>query len=57
MNLPMMKNYSQSEIVTKVDTFRKRKTFWFLKLATVIGVVTYHGFIYYHKCFKCLVGG
>jgi hypothetical protein len=23
MNLPMMKNYSQSEIVTKVDTFRK----------------------------------
>jgi hypothetical protein len=39
MNLPMMKNYSQSEIVTKVDTFRKvRKPFWFLKLATVIGV-------------------
>jgi hypothetical protein len=40
MNLPMMKNYSQSEIVTKVDTFRKgeKNLFWFLKLATVIGV-------------------
>ena len=33
--LPMMKHYSQSEIATKVDNFRKgeKNLFWFLKLA------------------------
>jgi hypothetical protein len=40
MELPLMKNYSQSDIVTKVDTFRKgeKNLFWFLKLG-VVGVV------------------
>jgi hypothetical protein len=35
MNLPMMKNYSSDQIVTKVDNFRKgeKNLYWFLKLA------------------------
>ena len=39
MNLPMMKNYSESQIVTKVDTFRKgeKNLFWFLKLGVFGG--------------------
>ena len=35
MNLPMMKNYSSDQIVTKVDNFRKgeKNLYWFIKLA------------------------
>ncbi len=38
--LPMMKHFSQDEIVTKVDTFRKgeKNLFWFMKLAVLCGV-------------------
>lgn len=40
MELPIMKNYSQSQIVTKIDTFRKgeKNLFWFLKLAVFGGI-------------------
>lgn len=35
MELPLLRNFSQGEIVTKVDTFRKgeKNMFWFFKLA------------------------
>ena len=38
--LPMMKHYSQSQIATKIDTFRKgeKNMFWFFKLAALVGV-------------------
>tara|TARA_R110000782_G_scaffold15939_3_gene46112 strand:- start:7657 stop:8790 length:1134 start_codon:yes stop_codon:yes gene_type:complete len=47
MNLPMMKNYSESQIVTKVDNFRKgeKNLFWFLKLG-VFGAVAYGAWVY-----------
>lgn len=38
--LPMMKHFTQDEISTKVDTFRKgeKNLFWFLKLGALVGV-------------------
>ena len=38
--LPLLKNFSENEIATKVDTFRKgeKNMFWFFKLAALIGV-------------------
>lgn len=38
--LPILKHFSQNEISTKVDTFRKgeKNMFWFFKLAALIGV-------------------
>jgi len=41
-DLPILKNFSKSEIVTKVDTFRKgeKNLFWFIKLA-VFGALGY----------------
>ncbi len=38
--LPILKHFSQDEISTKVDTFRKgeKNLFWFLKAAVLIGV-------------------
>lgn len=40
MKLPLMQNFSESQIVSKVDTFRKgeKNIFWFLKLAAIGGV-------------------
>ena len=38
--LPMMKHFSEQEIATKVDNFRKgeKSIYWFLKLAAIVGV-------------------
>jgi|APCry1669191860_1035381.scaffolds.fasta_scaffold05786_2 hypothetical protein len=38
--LPILKHFNQDEIVTKVDNFRKgeKDLFWFLKLASIVGV-------------------
>lgn len=45
MELPMMKNYSQNQIVTKVDSFRKgeKNLYWFLKLG-LFGGIAYGGY-------------
>ena len=47
MELPMMKHFSQNEIATKVDTFRKgeKNLFWFLKLA-VFGAIAWAAWTY-----------
>ncbi len=47
MNLPLMKNFSESQIVSKVDTFRKgeKNIFWFLKLA-VFGAIGFAAWKY-----------
>lgn len=46
-DLPILKNFSKNEIVTKVDTFRKgeKNLFWFIKLA-VFGVLGYLTWVY-----------
>ena len=40
MELPMMKHFTDVDISTKVDTFRKgeKNLFWFLKLGTMLGL-------------------
>ena len=40
MNLPIMKHFSEGEISSKVDKFRKgeKGLFWFLKLGALIGL-------------------
>jgi hypothetical protein len=45
--LPILKHFSENEISTKVDTFRKgeKNLFWFLKLA-VFGVIGYLAWTY-----------
>jgi len=42
MDLPLMKNFDQSQIATKVDTFRKgeKNLFWFIKLG-IMGAIGY----------------
>ena len=39
-DLPILKHFTQDEIVTKVDTFRhgEKNLFWFLKLGTIVGI-------------------
>lgn len=46
-NLPILKNFSKNEIITKVDTFRKgeKNLFWFIKLA-VFGALGYLTWMY-----------
>lgn len=46
-SLPMFKNYTQDEIVTKVDNFRKgeKSLFWFLKLGA-LGALAYLSWVY-----------
>ena len=45
--LPILKHFSQDEIVTKVDTFRKgeKNLFWFLQLA-LFGAIAYFSWVY-----------
>ena len=45
--LPIMKHFSQNEIATKVDTFRKgeKNLFWFIKLG-FFGAVAYLSWVY-----------
>jgi hypothetical protein len=40
MELPILKNFNQNEISTKIDSFRKgeKGLFWFFKLAVLVGV-------------------
>lgn len=39
-DLPILKHFTQDEIVTKVDTFRhgEKNLFWFLKLGAIVGI-------------------
>lgn len=47
MKSPLMQNYSENQIVTKVDNFRKgeKNLFWFLKLG-VFGAIAYGTWVY-----------
>ena len=45
--LPILKHFSQDEIVTKVDTFRKgeKNLYWFLQLG-FFGAIAYFSWVY-----------